>query len=47
MHADSLAYSILMILSFERVYDLKDNIYNLINCLLNYKNNISLHTLYI
>lgn len=34
MHVDGLAYLIL-ILSFERIYDLKHNIYNLINDLLN------------
>ena len=47
MQADDLADLILMIPSFERMSDLKHNIYNLINYCLNYKNNISLHTLYL
>ena len=41
MQADDLADLILMIPSFERMSDLKHNIYNLINYCLNYKNNIS------
>ena len=47
MQADDLADLILMIPSFERISDLKHNIYNLINYCFNYKNNISLCTLYL
>lgn len=47
MQADDLADLILMIPSFERMSDLKHNIYNLINYCLNYKNNILLCALYL
>lgn len=43
MYIDDLVYLVFMIFFFERFYDLKYNIYNLIKYCFNQKNNIFLY----